>query len=326
MNRRTAYRTSLFFNTIIFVIEAFTLSNRMIGYLPYSSDYFNAFNYTDLYMKFDITANIFLAFASLIMMAADIKYLRNMKNYRRATNFAIIMKLCSVILSLIVLVTVYGYYYPIVWEMSTTELISNALEFHYSLWAYTVLPVLALISFVFFDIDPKVKFVKSLYVFIPVLGYFGTIFGLSYFGIIQCPYKLLDPRNIFSSIEDYPDKDFMGSIITYCAIVFGSYLLAALIFLLRNHHAKKCEKIGEEYIADGVGDIPSDLLDKTSRKEYRASKKQAKLNIKNERRAKKGKAPIVVKSKAKEEKIEETKVKPNKNKKEKKNKKELKAA
>lgn len=304
MTRRTSYQLSILFNALIFVIEAFLLTNRFFAYIPYSDvafassiDNFSRMNYHDLY-RFDVVTNIMIALSSLFMLLREIKYLRNKRDYRRVKDFFVIFKLSSIILGMITFFMAYCFFIPFVWK-DGVNVADKLFEFHYAIWAYTVMPWFTLITFVLFDRDPKTFLVKFLYVWLLPAIYVGAIIALSYFGYIKSPYAILDLKGTILKSKGNTNL----FIYTMVAIFGGSYVLGVLILLLRNHFAKETELAGVEKINDGVGVIDKELVDTMTpkaRKEYKKQKKAEKKALKATKKEEKvkSKKPKVKKTKA----------------------------
>ncbi len=281
MTRRTSYQLSILFNAVIFVLEAFVLTNKFLCYIPYSTTVagLTPYKVTELY-QFDVVANICIALACFFMMVREIRYLRNKRDYRRVNDFFVIFKLSAIILGMITFFMAMIYYPMFEWK--NRDLTVLLYDIHYTLWAYIVLPWLALASFVFFDRDPRTKIVKFLYVWILPAIYVGAIMLLTYYRIIKSPHSILDLRIVFRT-----RGNLYVFIYVMVGVFVGSYILGFLLLLLRNYFAKQTELAGIEKINDGVGAIDAELVDKTTKKEVKDAKKKAKELKASEKQSKK---------------------------------------
>ena len=281
MTRKRAYQLSLLFNSFIFIMELFVISNRFLGFIPYTDETYTILQYQDLYMHADIYANILLGISCLCMAVREIYYLMNMRDYRRCIDFFIIFKLCAVVLSMIVFLAAYGYFLPFVYK---SDYVVHLFDFHYTLWAISILPLFGLVSFIFFDRDPKVKLVKFLYIWIPIVVYFGIVILLVFTKVITAPYEFFDTSKLKSETDSNLGI-FIGSI---AVITAGSYGLGVLILLARNVFARRTELADEDRVNAKTGGIPQELLDHTTADEARAERLLQKAKKEEEKKNKKG--------------------------------------
>lgn len=93
---------------------------------------------------------------------------------------------------------------------------------------HLVTPVLAIISFVFFEKEPILKKVNSLYALIPTIIYGAIAIVLNIVGVLEGPYPFLRVKS----------QSVLASILWIIAILLLNYLLARFILYLNQRKSK----------------------------------------------------------------------------------------
>ncbi|MDY5650200.1 MAG: hypothetical protein SPK64_04090 [Candidatus Enterosoma sp.] len=285
MTRRRSYQLSLFFNSLIFVLECFVICNRFLGFIPYSDTLFSLYDYTAFY-NLDVVANVLLALSSFAMMIREIKYLNTRKDCFRKNTFLTIFKLSSIVMSLISFGLLACYYYPVI---KNENIVDFLFDFHYNLWAFLVLPWLSLVSFIFFDRDKKTKFRFSFFVILPIIAYLAVFVVLDYIDILAAPFSIISMKDL------QKDSNMMEFLISVIGSVIGGYLLGSLVLLYRNHLCQVTYNYEIDIVNLGVDNFDYEVIDHTIRKDLKkgrskkskeAEKEENKEETKNKKKKK----------------------------------------
>lgn len=219
--KKSRYCISLLLNILIFLMTSFATIVTIIGAsgLPGAewcvSEPYKG-NVGAFFQLFSNDAGILLCLASLVMIIADVKVLAKGK---KMTKWPVLFKLTATSASFFSFLLVYC-------VVLTRNGFSSSLLFDWrnNLWFNTVTPLLALISFLSVEYDPKIAYGWTVFSSAPIIAYLSIIVPLIDNGSIkQPPYFFLDGANFMR-----------GSIVAWCiGLVLFAQLTATLLFLAR---------------------------------------------------------------------------------------------
>jgi len=207
--KKRDYVISLVLNLLILGMEGFALSNTLIGYAG-GIEKEILVNFFD---HFTNLSNILLTLAALVMVIADLVALKKGK----LAKGAVLLKYAATIS---VFVT-----FLIAWAVLLPT--SNPIKFDFVigwtgfLWLHTICPVLAALSFLAFEREPKLKWTWSFLGLSSVVLYCAVIIPLVLAKVIDDPYGFFD----FNRGMNY---------FIVAAAIIGTFLLAYLFLVVHN--------------------------------------------------------------------------------------------
>src|SRR5574344_950168 len=220
--KKGRYAVSLLLNIIIVLLNGFGIFTIVAGCFAAKVP---AFAWCDnsaygsnlglIFKFFTNDSNILLFLTAIVMIVADIKALKG-KPMKAAP---VIFKFAGTIGVVLTFLIVYCVLTPKM-GFSTQFVfgVNNGL-----LWFHTVCPILAAVSFLGFELDPKLRFGVTVFGVIPLMIYAAVIVPLVANGITEAPYFFLDIKNQSTGV----------SVGWALGILAFAYLVSVLFFLVR---------------------------------------------------------------------------------------------
>lgn len=212
---------SLILNSLIIVLEAVGFSflfsgqgGNLGGSAPWCCFFTNL-------------SNLFLLVASCLVAAADIIYLLTKHPLVQwVTN----VKFAATISVVLTFLTVYCFLFPTSFlHGGNFDFIADPETF---LWFHTVCPILAFVSFAFFEPFPRIKLSRAFYGVIPMLVYAIVIIPLVATNVIEAPYSFLRVN----------ENAWYITLLWCVVMVGGTYLISFLVLWLREGLAKHANR------------------------------------------------------------------------------------
>ena len=221
MKKRVNLIVGLIFNLVIFAAEAFTFANVFLQFIPGAEE-------TQLglrtFLFFTNDSNILLGLACLVLAIFEIVALAKKKALAKG---AVVAKFAAAVMTTITLLVTAGYLVPV------EHIGLNALfGLPYYVFAHLALPVLGLISIMFFDIEGKLSLGHVFVPFIPLVAYAVPVILLVIFGKVEAPYSFLKVT----------ENAWYVSVIAVSAAILGTSLLGLLILFVRKGMYKALNK------------------------------------------------------------------------------------
>ena len=221
MKKRVNLIVGLIFNLVIFAAEAFTFANVFLQFIPGAEE-------TQLglrtFLFFTNDSNILLGLACLVLAIFEIVALSKKKTLAKG---AVVAKFAAAVMTTITLLVTAGYLVPV------EHIGLNALfGLPYYVFAHLALPVLGLISIMFFDIEGKLSLGHVFVPFIPLVAYAVPVILLVIFGKVEAPYSFLKVT----------ENAWYVSVIAVSAAILGTSLLGLLILFVRKGMYKALNK------------------------------------------------------------------------------------
>lgn len=247
--KKGRYIISLILNVLIIAATAFAITNTFWQYLGMDADNQavaaliagdNVFNY---FFEFGFLAALFGAIVALIAVISDIVCLAKEKP---TSKFVAILKMLSAGVALTAILNYFvldGFCYQFVDGFASADQCKMALEFlldwHGPLFISIVAPAIVILDYIFFELEPKVKFAHVLWGFLPGIAYFGFITLYDYLVVAKgngdFPAIFVFNAFRFSTFENW----YRTAIIIGGGIL-GIFLLTMLLFGIRNLVSKAC--------------------------------------------------------------------------------------
>ena len=257
--KKGRYIASLILNVLTVAAIAFAVVNAVFEFFPMNEIYAGCMigkNGTkiDYLFEFGVLAGIFGGIVALINAISDIVCLAKKKP---TSKFVSIIKMVSASVAFAAafkffVIDSFGYSYfaskTASYETANYDLYrSFLLDWHWPLFISVVAPALIIVDYVFFELDPKVKFVNVLWALIPGVVYFG--FVAAYDFLVVATGKGSFPDSFVFTIFNFHKISHWR----YIAIVVGGgtigFVLAAAFFFLLRALVRKCalkEKVAVE--------------------------------------------------------------------------------
>ena len=221
MKKRVNLIVGLIFNLVIFAAVAFTFANVFLQFIPGAEE-------TQLglrtFLFFTNDSNILLGLACLVLAIFEIVALAKKKALAKG---AVVAKFAAAVMTTITLLVTAGYLVPV------EHIGLNALfGLPYYVFAHLALPVLGLISIMFFDIEGKLSLGHVFVPFIPLVAYAVPVILLVIFGKVEAPYSFLKVT----------ENAWYVSVIAVSAAILGTSLLGLLILFVRKGMYKALNK------------------------------------------------------------------------------------
>jgi cytochrome bd-type quinol oxidase subunit 2 len=156
------YVISLVLNLLILGMEGFAISNTLIGYVGNAKEAAD-----DFFTHFTNLSNILLALAALVMIVADLVALKKGK----LAKGTVLLKYVATISVFVTFLVAWAFLLPTQKPFDMRFVIDPA----GFLWFHTVCPILAVLSFLVFEREPKLKWawsflgMSSVYVYAAVI-------------------------------------------------------------------------------------------------------------------------------------------------------------
>jgi hypothetical protein len=245
--KKSHYGASLFINVLILIFAGFGLFSTIMGSFDAAgfgwcrSDAYSSI--TDVFRYFGNDASLLLFVASFVMVIADARVI--VKN-KEMGKFPVILKFAATISVFFVFIISYCVLWPSK-AMSTDALFT----WKGSLWLRTVCPILAVISLIGFELDPKLRFVVAGAGILPVAVYASAILPLIGSKSITTPYPFLNITTFT-----------LGVSIAWCfGLLAFAYLISILLFLIRKGIRRLTVEKGQKsdsLLAEETEDVASD--------------------------------------------------------------------
>jgi cytoskeletal protein RodZ len=198
-----------------------------------------------------------LILASFVMIIVDIVSLAKKKPLSKG---AILFKYIATVGVMVTFIVVYAILCP----AAGWNYLSFALDPSYLLWVHTVNPLLAFISFVFFEDEPHLNFRATFLGAIEVVLYAAAMIPLVWFYVVYPPYlPMFALHDVYDNLADsisktgsilYPANSIGMDCVWICGMILGAYLVAVLTWLLRNLFVRKFQKEQERKEKDEAED------------------------------------------------------------------------
>jgi hypothetical protein len=216
---------SIILNSLIIVFDLFALL-ATAGVFPFAQ----GMNVSDMFQYFTIDSNIVLLLSSLLLLIVEVKSFLKRTPLPKA---AVLFKFVGTVGVMLTFLVAYCVLLP-----STKD---GSFVFGWSgfLWMHTVCPLLALISFVFFEFEPKLK----------VWWSFLGLSEVGLYGVLILPMmaaKVITGPN-YPFLQHLDDGLVTTGVVLGMAV--GTFLVSLLILLFRSlfgRQVKPVEKTDEE--------------------------------------------------------------------------------
>ncbi len=211
--------------SLVFTLLCIVLSSIGLA-LYYASNAFDASKATS-FLPFTINSNIFLAIVGLLFLIVGII---SLVEDRPLPQWVVQLKLASVTLVSITFLVVIFYLAPL-WGIDDTN---KSFYLDCNLFLHVLAPLFAIIGFVLFDVETKIKWrwnwLGTLFVLVYASLYIALIFVNEDLG-----YDIYN----FAHEKNSSSIDILRMVISLVAMIAGSYALANLWWAL-NHLSYKC--------------------------------------------------------------------------------------
>lgn len=249
--KKTHYGASLFINILIVIFAGFGLFSTIMGSFDIAGFGWcrsNAYSsVSDVFRYFGNDASVLLFVASLVMVVADVLVLTKKKEMGK---FPLILKFAATISVFLTFIISYCVLWP-------SKALSGDVLFTWkgSLWLRTVCPVLAVISFIGFELDPKLRFIVTGVGVLPVAIYASAILPLIGSKSIEAPYPFLSITTLSFGVS-----------IFWCIGLFAfTYLISILLFLVRKGIRRSSVEKGEGSDSLLADETNNDVSDKNTK-------------------------------------------------------------
>ncbi len=257
--------------SISFTLIATALS--LVGIALYVNEYvLTDASLVSPYLPFTLNSNIFLAIVGLIFLIVGSIY---MLENKPLPQWLIQLKLAAVTAISVTLITVATFLAPL-WGINDTNIISYQGA---NLFLHVLAPAVAIIGFVLFDVETKIKWRWTWCSVLPVLIYGGVYIGLI-FGMQDTKF------DIYNFVHEGNEKsvNMVRMAIAIAIMLVGSYVLANIWWAinLASYHLtnKKSDAVEEkETPTSGV------TVTTTKTNDVAPQKKEAKPVVKQETKA-----------------------------------------
>jgi hypothetical protein len=213
--KKSNYVLSLVFNILIVLMEGFALSNVMVGYLgqPQKMDWLNMADH------FTTLSNALLAIAALVMIVAVLVGLKK----GHLSKFALILKFVATVGVVITLIVSWSVLYPL------SQDINMVVDYTGFLWLHTVAPIFALVSFLFFEREPRLHWAWS-------------FLGLAYVLAYGIPVLILSLNGTLEPVYPFLEKTAPSFLPCVVGIPVGGFVVSLVLILLHNLRKKVKEE------------------------------------------------------------------------------------
>ncbi len=175
-------------------------------------------------------SNFFAFFTCLIMAICQIKYLSSKIPIPKWAKMLKYMSVCCLTVTFVVVITI------LIPLEGGTKCIKPMLFESSSLYQHTLCPIIAFISFIFFEYKPTLPKKSPLYSMIPTLIYAAIVLTLNAIKVLDGPYPFVRVHN---------QSVFMT--IVWCAVVLsGAYIFAFFIWKLNDQFGKTTSQSDEQ--------------------------------------------------------------------------------
>lgn len=221
---------STIFNAVLIVTELWGLSISLFNWYPGNA--FPMPSAADNFRFYTFDSNVLLLVTSVLYLVVSVISYRKKKEIPGWVMIFKFVATVSVLTTFLVVVTM-------LLPASGIGMIS----WPYFLFAHVIDPVLALVSFAFFEVTPIIKKRKCFYVVSPLAVYTAVVSPLASLKIVKDPYEEIGLLDVTAS----PAIDIVWK---WCAIFFGTLLVGFLVLLLQNLMGKIEAKADEKAKAD----------------------------------------------------------------------------
>ncbi len=279
--KKGKYVFSLILNILIIATIAFASLNMTLNFLPFegvSKEFFANLKSLDYLFEFGVIAGLFAAVVALITV---ISHIVSAAVDKPTSKFVGVLKTLSAGLSLFAVINYFvldGFVYGIesLGFSSTNQLsfINILLDYHAPLFFSIVAPALVIFDYLFFELEPKIKFRNSFFALIPAALYFGFIALFDYLfvanGKASFPDVFVFKPFLFSTFVWYKTLLIIG------IGVLGILLLTMLLLGVRNavRNATVAETI-DSVIEEDESDSPEEELKIETKEEIEDEKDEA---------------------------------------------------
>ncbi len=276
--KKGRYVISLILNILIVAAVAFAVTNTLLQYLPMEggnkaiADMFNE-NKLDYLFEFGILSALFGALAAIVAVVSDIVSLYKEKP---TCKFVAVLKMLSAGVALAAILNYFvldGFCYSFL-GFGSAEECASALQFlldwHGPLFISIVAPALIIVDYLFFELEPKLKFVHVLWGFLPGIAYLGFVTAYDYLavakGTASFPAVFVFDPFLFSTFDEW----YKIAIVIGGGIL-GIFLLTMLLFGVRTLVSNACLESApaalEEVATEEEKTLPPSSTDETSENE-----------------------------------------------------------
>jgi hypothetical protein len=212
--KKRSYVLSLVFNLIMVCAGAFALLNTFFGWVGGQEA-----KGVEMFHFFTNDSNVLLVIAGLVMIVADCVALKSGKSL---PSWVKVLKFIATVAVAVTFVTVWCVFVPM--KTFGDDWMAMTVTWPAFLWLHTVCPLLAIVSFIFFEHDSKMHWAKSFWGLLPTVVYAVALVLLILFMNFDAPYPMLDVKN----------NTVTQDVIWGAGMVVGTYVLALLILLAHN--------------------------------------------------------------------------------------------
>jgi hypothetical protein len=222
---------SLIFNAAILGTEGFALADTLFNFQPVAGD--NTTAVQNFFCHYTVDSNLLLFVAALLSFAFGILSLIKKKE---APLWTAILKFIAVVSVATTFLVVVCFLVPTMgWENGKAMLIGEDFIF-----LHLIDPILALIVFLGFEIEPQIKKRLSFLCLVPLVIYTAVMAPICSLTSFPDPYGFLN----LTKIEPLKVTGI------WCAIFFGTWLVGFLLLWARQGIAKRESKKEEAAIED----------------------------------------------------------------------------
>ncbi len=263
--KKGRYVVSLILNFLIVAAVAFAVVNAVFEFLPMNEVYAGCMigkNGTkiDYLFEFGVLAGIFGGIAALISVISDIVCLAKKKP---TSKFVSVIKMVSaglVFAAAFKFFVIDSFGYKFLSARNSSFGTANydlyrafLLDWHWPLFISVVAPALIIVDYVFFELDPKVKFVNVLWSFIPGVLYFAFI-AIYDFLLVAAGKASLPDHFVFTIFNFHKFSHWYYIAIIIAGGILGIVLATIVLFALRAL-VRKCAVKEEEAAPAKLEDV-----------------------------------------------------------------------
>ena len=211
MSRRINLIVSLSINTVILVLEC-------VGFGYVYAQVSTAKSIEAVSTQFSLLSNFTLLVAAVSVIVNDILCL--VKGYSD-TKWISYLKFAATSADMTSLLLAYCYLWPVIIGVGNWAYVADPTT---SLWFITVCPLLALISFAFFENDIHIRLRRSVLGTLPFLAYVCIMIPLIMNDVIDPPFYFMDVK----------ENEWYVTLLWLVIMFLGSYAVGALTLLMRS--------------------------------------------------------------------------------------------
>lgn len=222
--KKASHVISLIINILLATLIILLFCNAFTGFLGETNivkDYL-------FFAKYEVLTLILLGFSSILTLIFDIISLSSVKSFPKIVS---LFKMLSVSMLVVIAIStpIFNVYYSSLFAGNYNTPDYSIYGLTWGLWVNLLIPIIAIISFIFFENEERLSLVTSLYALIPGALYLAVILPLSINGVIEPLY----PFFAFDTQSNYL------ILVAIClSMILGTFLISLIVIPFRNAISK----------------------------------------------------------------------------------------